>query len=164
VKLNSQNWHTWSKETKAYLTMEEFWELVDPAKATPTSAANLKHDKKAYVHIWFLVKPNSQDSIVELKCRCEAWAALKAEHKKDTSSTWMNLHQCFNALSHDPAASFMPFINNVLAVVCQLKAINHKPQNDKITDKLAFTLHLLPFAQTSQFAHLSLPSKKLSLH
>jgi hypothetical protein len=73
------------------------------------------------VHIWFLVEPNSQDSIVKLKLGCEAWAALKAEHKKDTPSTQMNLHQHFNALSHDPAAGVMPFINDILAVVCHLK-------------------------------------------
>jgi hypothetical protein len=141
VKLNCQNWHTWNKETEAYLTMEEFWELVDPTKATPTSATNLKCDKKAYAHIWFLVEPNSQDSIVKLKSGHEAWAALKAEHEKDTLSTWMNLCQHFNALSHNPAAGVMPFINNVLAVVCQLEAISHKPQNDEITDKLLIGLH-----------------------
>jgi len=104
-------------------------------------AANLKHDKKAYAHIWFLVEPNSQDSIVELKSGHKAWAALKAEHKKDTPSTWMNLCQHFNALSHDPAAGVMPFINNVLAVVRQLKAISCKLQNNKITDKLLIGLH-----------------------
>ena len=58
VKLNGQNWHTWSKETEAYLTMEEFWELVDPTEAIPTSTAALKRDKKAYAYIWFLVEPN----------------------------------------------------------------------------------------------------------
>jgi len=36
--------------------MEEFWELIDPTEAAPTSVANLKHDKKAYAHIWFLVE------------------------------------------------------------------------------------------------------------
>jgi hypothetical protein len=48
-KLNNQNWHTWSKETKAYLTMEEFWEPVDPTKGAPTSVANIKCNKKTYV-------------------------------------------------------------------------------------------------------------------
>jgi hypothetical protein len=48
TKLNGQNWHSWSKET--YLTMEEFWELIDPAEAA--------HDKKVYAHIWFLVELN----------------------------------------------------------------------------------------------------------
>src|ERR1700683_935643 len=47
AKLNGQNWHTWSKETEAYLTMEEFWELVDPTKAIPTSTSALKRDKEA---------------------------------------------------------------------------------------------------------------------
>jgi hypothetical protein len=46
LKLNNQNWHTWSK---AYLTMEEFWELVDPTKGAPMLVANIKHNKKAYV-------------------------------------------------------------------------------------------------------------------
>ena len=53
----------------------------------------------------------------------------------------MNLCQCFNALSHDPAAGVMPFINDVLAGVHQLKAIKRKPQNDEITDKLLISLH-----------------------
>jgi hypothetical protein len=47
--------------------MEEFWELVDPTKAMPTSSATLKCDKKAYTYIQFLVEPNCQDSIVEIK-------------------------------------------------------------------------------------------------
>ena len=51
AKLNGQNWHTWSKETEAYLTMEEFWELMDPTEAIPTSAAALKCNKKAYTYI-----------------------------------------------------------------------------------------------------------------
>jgi hypothetical protein len=82
TKLNGQNWHTWSKETKVYLTMEEFWEPLDPTEAASTSAANLKHDLKAYAYIWFLVEPNCWDTIVELKSGHEAWAALKAEHSK----------------------------------------------------------------------------------
>jgi hypothetical protein len=67
TKLNGQNWHTWSKETKAFLTMEEFWELVDPTEGAPTTAANLKRDKKVYVHIWFPVEPICQDAIMEIK-------------------------------------------------------------------------------------------------
>jgi hypothetical protein len=62
--------------------MEEFWELVDPTEAAPTSAANIKHNKKAYAHIWFLVEPNCWDSIVDIKSGCDAWAALEAEHKR----------------------------------------------------------------------------------
>jgi hypothetical protein len=71
-KLNNQNWHTWSKETEAYLTMEEFWELVDPTEGAPMLAASIKHDKKAYAHIWFLVEPNCRDSIVDIKSGCDA--------------------------------------------------------------------------------------------
>ena len=141
AKLNGQNWHTWSKETEAYLTMEEFWELVDPAEAPPTSAANLKRDKKAYAHIWFLVEPNCRDTIIELKSGRDAWAVLKAEHEKDMLSTRMNLCQCFYALSHDPAAGVMTFVNDVLTVVRQLESINRKPQKDEITDKLLIGLH-----------------------
>jgi hypothetical protein len=103
TKLNGQNWHTWSKETEAYLTMEEFWELVDPTEAMPTSATALKRDKKAYAYIWFLVEPSSRDSIVEIKSGREAWAALKAEHEKDMPSTRMNLCQWLYSLSHNPA-------------------------------------------------------------
>ena len=102
---------------EAYLTMEEFWELIDPAEAAPTSTANLKRDKKAYAHIWFLVEPNCRDVIIEVKSGREAWAALQAEHEKDTPSTRMNLRQRFYALSHDPATGVMPFINEVLAIV-----------------------------------------------
>ena|SRR5882762_7499063 len=76
AKLNGQNWHTWSKETEVYLTMEEFWDLIDPTKPIPTSSASLKHDKKVYAHIWFLVDLNCQDSIVKIKSGREAWAAL----------------------------------------------------------------------------------------
>ena len=75
AKLNGENWHTWSKETEAYLTMEEFWELVDPTEPIPTSTAAIKRDKKAYAHIWFLVEPSSRDSIIEIKSGHEAWAA-----------------------------------------------------------------------------------------
>ena len=102
---------------ETYLTTEEFWELIDPAEAAPTSATNLKRDKKAYVHIWFLVEPNCRDMIVEVKSGREAWAALKAEHKKDTPSTRMNLRQRFYALSHNPATGIMPFVNKVLTIV-----------------------------------------------
>ena len=49
-KLNGQNWHIWSKKTEAYLTMEDFWVLVDPAESAPTTVANIKLDKKAYLH------------------------------------------------------------------------------------------------------------------
>jgi hypothetical protein len=141
TKLNGQNWHSWSKEMETYLTMEEFWELIDPAEAAPTSAANLKRDKKAYAHIWFLVEPNCRDVIIEVKSGREAWAALQAEHEKDTPSTRMNLRQRFYALSHDPATGVMPFVNEVLAVVRQLESIKRKPQNDEITDKLLIGLH-----------------------
>ena len=140
TKLNGHNWHTWSKETEAYLTMEDFWMLVDPTEGAPTSAANIKLDKKAYTHIWFLVEPNCQDVIIEVKSGCEAWAALKAEHEKDTPSTRMNFRQCFYALSHDPAAGVMPFVNEVLTVVRQLESIKRKPKNDEITDKLLIGL------------------------
>jgi hypothetical protein len=67
TKLNSQNWHTWSKETEAYLMMEKFWELIDPTKPIPTSSTSLKCDKKAYAHIWFLVDPDCWDSIIEIR-------------------------------------------------------------------------------------------------
>jgi hypothetical protein len=32
---------------------------MDPTEAIPMSATALKHDKKAFAHIWFLVEPNS---------------------------------------------------------------------------------------------------------
>jgi hypothetical protein len=35
----------------------------------------------------------------------------------------------------------MPFVNEVLIVVCQLEYIKHKPQMDGITDKLLISLH-----------------------
>ena len=143
TKLNGQNWHSWSKEMETYLTMEEFWELIDPAEAALTSATNLKHNKKAYAHIWFLVELNCWDVIIAVKSGCKAWAALKAEHKKDTPSTQMNLHQCFYALSHNPATGVMPFINKVLAIVQQLESIKHKHKNDEITNKLLISLHSL---------------------
>ena len=141
TKLNGQNWHTWSKETEAYLTMEEFWELVDPTEAIPTSTAALKRDKKAYAYIWFLVEPNSWDSIIKIKSGREAWAALKAEHEKDTPSTRMNLRQRLYSLSHNPTVGVMPFVNEVLTVVSQLESIKRKPQKDKIMDKLLISLH-----------------------
>jgi len=40
-----------AKKTEAYLTMEEFWELMDPTEAIPMAAAALRRDKKAYTHI-----------------------------------------------------------------------------------------------------------------
>src|SRR5882762_4722004 len=126
---------------ETYLTMEEFWELIDPVEAAPTSTANLKCNQKAYTHIWFLVEPNCQDVIIEVKLGREAWAALQAEHEKDTPSTRMNLCQRFYALSHNPATGIMPFINKVLAIVRQLESIKRKPQNDEITDKLLIGLH-----------------------
>jgi hypothetical protein len=141
AKLNGQNWHTWSKETEAYLTMEDLWDIVNPADAILTAAAALKHDKKAYAHIWFLVDLNSHNSIIELKLGREAWAALKAEHEKDTPSTRMNLCQHFYSLSHNPAIGVMPFVNDVLSVVWQLESIKHKPQTDEITDKLLIGLN-----------------------
>jgi len=140
AKLNGQNWHTWSKETESYLTMEDFWELVDPLEAIPTAAAALKRDKKAYAHIWFLVEPDFRDTIVEIKSGREAWAALNAEHEKDTPSTRMNLRQRFYSLSHDPTIGVIPFTNQVLAVVRQLESIKRKPQVDEITDKLLIGL------------------------
>jgi len=140
AKLNGQNWHTWSKETEAYLTMEEFWDLIDPTEPIPTFSASLKCDKKVYAHIWFLVDPNCWDSIVEIKSGQEAWAALKAEHEKDMPSTWMNLGQHFYSLSHDPTIGVIPFTNQVLTVVRQLESIKRKPQIDEITDKLLIGL------------------------
>jgi hypothetical protein len=41
VKLNGQNWHTWSKETEEYLTMAEFWELVDHDEAALTCSTEI---------------------------------------------------------------------------------------------------------------------------
>ena len=67
TKLNGLNWHTWSKETEAYLTMEELWEPIDPTKPIPTSSTSLKCNKKAYMYIWFLVDPDCQDSIIKIK-------------------------------------------------------------------------------------------------
>jgi hypothetical protein len=93
-------------------------------------AASIKCDKKAYAHIWFLVEPNCRDSIVDIKSGRDAWAALKAEHEKDTPSTRMNLHQRFYALSHDPVVGIMPFVNDVLTVIRQLESINRKPTKD----------------------------------
>jgi hypothetical protein len=79
--------------------------------------------------------------IVEIKSGRDAWAALKAEHEKDTPSTCMNLRQHFYALSHDPTVGVMPFVNDVLTVVCQLESIKRKPMKDEITDKLLIGLH-----------------------
>jgi hypothetical protein len=35
----------------------------------------------------------------------------------------------------------MPFVNEVLTVICQLESIKCKPQKDEITDKLLIGLH-----------------------
>ena len=87
------------------------------------------------------MEPNCRDAIVEVKSGREAWAALKAEHEKDTPSTRMNLHQRFYSLSHDPTVDVMPFINDVFSVVRQLESIKRKPQTDEITDKLLIGLN-----------------------
>ena len=53
----------------------------------------------------------------------------------------MNLHQWLYSLSHNPTVGIMPFVNEVLTVVCQLESIKHKPQKDEIIDKLLIGLH-----------------------
>src|ERR1700683_1144889 len=53
----------------------------------------------------------------------------------------MNLRQRLYSLSHNPAVGVMPFVNEVLTVVCQLESIKRKPQLDEITDKLLIDLH-----------------------
>jgi hypothetical protein len=77
-----------------------------------------------YAHIWFLVEPNCQDSIVDIKSGRNAWAALKAEHKNDTLLTRMNIRQHFYALSHNPVVSVMPLVNDVLTY-CRLSTQIH---------------------------------------
>jgi hypothetical protein len=56
-------------------------------------------------------------------------------------STQMNLCRWLYSLSHNPTVGIMPFVNEVLTVVCQLESIKHKPQKDEITDKLLIGLH-----------------------
>jgi hypothetical protein len=73
----------------------------------------------------------------------------------------MNLHQHFYALSHDPVVGIMPFVNDVLTVIRQLKSIDRKPTKDEITDKLLIGLH---FSFAAVHTNLSLctpePSNK----
>ena len=118
---------------KVFWSMGIWW---SEAKGALMSTANIKHDMKAYAHIWFLVEPNCWDFIVYIKFGCNTWAAFKDEHEKDTFLIYMNICQCFCALSHDPVVSVMPFINDILTVVCQLESINHKPMKNEITNKV----------------------------
>jgi hypothetical protein len=53
----------------------------------------------------------------------------------------MNLHQHLYVLSHNPVIGIIPFINDILTVVHQLKSINHKLTKEEITDKLLIGLH-----------------------
>jgi hypothetical protein len=53
----------------------------------------------------------------------------------------MNLQQQLYSLSYNPTAGIMPFVNEVLTIVCQLKSIKCKPMKDEIMDKLLIGLH-----------------------
>lgn len=72
-----KNWHTWSKEAESYLTLEELWDVVDPDKDVPTSAAAFTCDRKVYANIYCLIKFDCRDSIIETKSGHRAWALLK---------------------------------------------------------------------------------------
>jgi hypothetical protein len=97
----------------------------------------------------------------KLKSGHEAWAALKAEHKKDTPLTHMKLCQHFYALSHDLTIGVMQFVYDVLTVVRWLESINCKPTKDEIMDKLLISLHSSFAAVHTNFSlHTPEPSVK----
>ena len=53
----------------------------------------------------------------------------------------MNICQQLYLLSHNPAIGIMPYVNEVLTVVCQFESIKRKLQKDEITAKLLIGLH-----------------------
>ena len=53
----------------------------------------------------------------------------------------MALHQQFYSLMHDPAVSIIVFINAILLIIWQPRAIGHKPDDLEISNKLLIGLN-----------------------
>ena len=143
-KLDGTNYHVWKKEVQAYLMMEDLWEAVDPDTEWPTgvTARNQwnKRDQKAYGAIYFSTDPAHCEPISAVTSGREAWKILKNEHEKDTPSSRMILRQQFYAVSHDASSSVSKFLSDVLSIVRQLEAINRKPTEEEICDKILIGL------------------------
>ena len=109
---------------------------------TDTKAVEwIAKDWKVYAYIFFLIKPNYQAPILDLKSGQEAWKKLVSEHKKDNATTCIRLRQQFYSLSHNPSLSIVVFIDTVLSIARQLASIGHKLDNLEISDKLLIGLH-----------------------
>ena len=142
-KLNSSNWFEWKKETKTFLLLAGLDRIINAADIPTGSKAaewNSK-DHKVYIYIFFLIEPNYHASIIKSKSGQEAWKKLVAKYKKDSATIYMALCQQFYSLTHDPTVSIIIIINVVLSIVQQLRAIGHKLDDLKISNKLLIGLH-----------------------
>lgn len=52
----------------------------------------------------------------------------------------MSLRQKFYSISHDSSTSVKTFIEAVLSIIRQLRAINHTPSDEEIMDKILVSL------------------------
>ena len=163
-KLNSSNWFEWKKEAKTFLVLAGLDRIINAADIPTGSKAaewNSK-DHKVYTCIFFLIEPNYHASIIESKSGQEAWKKLVAKYKKDNAPIYMALCQQFYSLTHDPTVSIIIFINVVLSIVQQLRAIGHKLDDLKISNKLLIGLHK-SWAPVCTVLSLCEKSKKLDI-
>lgn len=145
AKLNGSNWFEWSKEAETLVMLSGLDGILDAADDdVPTTATKLAewntNDRKIYAYLYFIIEPNYRSPIVELKSGRLAWAKLKSVYEKDTATNRMVLRQHFYSLVHDPKEPITVYIDSVLSTARRLGAINHKPSDLEISDKLLIAL------------------------
>lgn len=187
-KLNGTNYASWKDHVTAFLYTQDLGSILEPAPAfvgatassTATGAdkgpnpaesmfsglsktAQAQSDAKAYGFIFFLVEDACRGPLNALATKSgrQAWEILRKEYEKDSPSMCMSLRQKFYSILHDSSTSVNTFIEAVLSITRQLRAINHAPLDEEIMDKILVSLDPT-FASIRAVLCLRTPAPSLS--
>ena len=73
-------------------------------------------DKRGYSLLYFPISSNYRSAITEHSSGSVAWKALKDEYEKDSSATWLTLHNRFYTTRHDPSKPITIFIKSIQSI------------------------------------------------
>lgn len=143
-KFDGTNWVSFKKDVEVYFELEGNWGIISGSTARPADAVEGSDwdaaNKRVYSLLYFLILPDFRSLITDVSTGVLAWTALKNEFEKDSASTRLALRNQFYSIQHDASKPITIFIESILSISRQLKAIGREPGKDEVEDIILLRL------------------------
>jgi hypothetical protein len=144
-KLNGTNYHDWKFACAMALRHQGVFGVATGSETRPSIAAEAEKwdtkDEKALSIIGLTVETSQYVHIRSCTKSADAWQAFKDLYEKNSQANRITLKRAFYTFKHDPERPIRDFINGIMTLTNQLKALGVSLSDEDVIDVIIYALH-----------------------